>query len=114
MGTVTVEDNRTGSSAVAWTATVSSTSFTKPGFTIGNSNVKYWSGPATAVSGPGTFVPGQPTAAQAVTLNTTRTAFSRTGNPGNSIASWNPTLIITIPFTAVAGTYTGTITHSVA
>jgi hypothetical protein len=29
-------------------------------------------------------------------------------------ATWNPTLIVDIPAGAVAGTYTGTITHSVA
>jgi hypothetical protein len=33
---------------------------------------------------------------------------------GNNTTTWNPTLIVTIPSTAVAGTYTGTVTHSVA
>lgn len=28
--------------------------------------------------------------------------------------SWQPTLVITIPSSAAAGVYTGTITHSVA
>jgi hypothetical protein len=31
-----------------------------------------------------------------------------------STASWNPTLGISVPAAAVAGTYTGTVTHSVA
>jgi hypothetical protein len=28
--------------------------------------------------------------------------------------SWNPTITVTLPSNAQAGTYTGTITHSVA
>jgi hypothetical protein len=29
-------------------------------------------------------------------------------------AAWNPTIVVNIPAAAVAGTYSGTITHSVA
>ena len=69
--------------------------------------------PATVTSGPGTFIPGQPTAGAAVTLNVVRTAFSRTGSNGNNSATWNPTLIVDVPATAIVGTYQGTVTHSV-
>jgi hypothetical protein len=33
---------------------------------------------------------------------------------GNNFATWNPTVSITLPAQAVAGTYSGTITHSVS
>jgi hypothetical protein len=82
--------------------------------TIPCSAISYWSGPATASSGLSSNTPGQPTAAQAVVLSTTRTAFSATGLALSISVSWNPTIIVNIPAAAVAGTYSGTITHSVA
>jgi hypothetical protein len=33
---------------------------------------------------------------------------------GNNSVTWNPTVLITLPAQAVAGKYTGTITHSVS
>ncbi|MEU7915903.1 hypothetical protein [Microbispora bryophytorum] len=117
MGTVRVTDTREPG-AGAWTATVSSTDYTRttaPVVTIGRANMSYWSGPATATQGGGTFIPAQPTAASRVTLAVPRTAFSHTAVAGVNNASWNPTLVLSIPFaTATAGTYTGVITHSVA
>ncbi|GAA1516042.1 hypothetical protein GCM10009677_56680 [Sphaerisporangium rubeum] len=117
MGTVTVTDTR-APGAGAWTATVSSTDYTRttpPVATIGRANMSYWSGQATATQGNGPFVPGQPTAAARVTLAVPRTAFSRTAQGGVNSASWNPTLVLSIPFAGVtAGTYTGVVTHSVA
>ncbi|WP_433259473.1 hypothetical protein ACQPYK_50360 (plasmid) [Streptosporangium sp. CA-135522] len=115
LGTVTVVDSRSGNPP--WTATVASTDFTTgaPVRTITKANVSYWSGSTTASSGGGTRVPGQPTAAQKVTLTAPATAFS--GRKLIGIAnstSWQPTLVVTIPAAAAAGTYTGTITHSVA
>ncbi len=117
LGTVTVTDHR-DPGAGAWTATVSSTDYTRtttPVVTIGRANMSYWSGPATDTQGGGTFIPGQPTAASRVTLAVPRTAFSHTAIAGVNNASWNPTLVLSIPFSGVAvGTYTGIITHSVA
>ena len=53
-----------------WITTVSSTDFTTGAATtpetVTKSNVSYWSGPATATTGQGTFTPGQATAANAV------------------------------------------------
>jgi large repetitive protein len=117
LGTVTVTDNR-GISSASWTATVTATTFvTGAGSapeTIPLTQVTYWSGPATATTGTGTFIPGQASAAAAVNLTAPRTAFSLTsGSPVNSV-SWNPTLSVAVPAGAVAGTYTATITHSVA
>ncbi len=114
LGPVTVSDGR-GLATSTWTATVSATTFTTSGGTqtITTSNVSYWSGPSTATNGTVTSTPGQNDASAKQALSSSRTAFSSTGN-GNNSTSWNPTLVITIPSTAVAGTYTGTVTHSVA
>ena len=47
-------------------------------------------------------------------LTVGRAAFSLTGGSGVTSASWNPTLSVQVPAAAVAGTYTATITESVA
>jgi hypothetical protein len=119
LGTVSVTDQR-GLVSGSWTVTVSAIDFTTGGHTasetIAKGQASYWSGPATATAGAGppTFTPGQANAAAKVALSTSRTAFSASGAVGNNSASWNPTVVITIPGSAVAGTYSGTITHSVA
>ena len=116
LGAVTVTDNRALGSA-SWTATVTSTAFSSGSAasqTIPLTQVTYWSGPATAISGSGTFTPGQPAAANAVTLTAGRVAFSLSGGSGVNSASWNPTLSVQVPAAAVAGTYTATITESVS
>jgi hypothetical protein len=116
LATVKVTDTRAPGGG-PWTATVSSTDYTKaspPIATISRVNMTYWSGPATVTQGSGTFTPGQLTAAQKVNLSTTRTAFSHSNGATNN-ASWQPTLQLSIPFAAAVttGNYTGTITHSV-
>ncbi|MFB8034236.1 hypothetical protein ACFC5Z_15090 [Streptomyces sp. NPDC056004] len=117
LGTVTVNDQR-GVVPAPWTATVTSTAFTTgaggANQSIPNSDVEYWSGPATSTNGSGTFTPGQATAAAAVMLSSAQTAFAHTGGGGANSASWNPTLIVNVPTTVAAGQYSGTITHSVA
>lgn len=117
LGSVTVTDNRALLTA-SWTATVTATSFTTGGGTtaetIANTAVSYWSGPATATSGSGTFTPGQTNAGAAQAMGTSVTAFTLTGGVGDNSAAWSPTIVIAVPAAAVGGTYTGTITHSVA
>jgi hypothetical protein len=114
LGSVTVHNTGFGS----WTVTVTATSFTTgtgtPAETIANSNVSYWPGPATAQTGTATTTPGQATAAQAQSLNTSRTAFSQQSGGATTSVTWNPTLNISIPASAVAGDYTQIVTHSVA
>ncbi|MEU7837333.1 MULTISPECIES: hypothetical protein [unclassified Nonomuraea] len=114
---VTVMDQRAALNAT-WTASVYGTPLTTGGGTsvetVPVSALHYWSGPATATTGAGTFVPGQPTAADAEVLDEVYTAFSKINGAGNNSASWNPTIVIDVPAQAVAGTYTGTISHSVA
>ncbi|MFI6822026.1 hypothetical protein ACIBJE_13885 [Micromonospora sp. NPDC050187] len=116
IGPVTVADQRAALNA-SWNATVIATDFTTgggtPAETIPNINVLYWSGGATATTGNGTFTPGQPGPGDAQIINVPRTAFSLTGGNGDNSATWNPTLVVNIPGTAVAGVYTGTVTHTV-
>lgn len=118
LGVITVTD--TAILTPGFTATVASTTFVTGGGsaneTIGLANVSYWSGAATSASG-GTLlvpVPGQATSANKVVLTSSRTAFSASAATGGITVKWNPTLIVTIPASSVVGTYTGTITHSVA
>ncbi|WP_210821218.1 ice-binding family protein [Micromonospora sp. D93] len=116
LGPVTVTDERLLSEPT-WTATVVATNFVTSGVpvhTISNTNASYWSGPATATSGIGTFTSGQPTAADAEIINVERTAFTLTDGVGNNSATWDPVVSVQIPLTAVAGVYSGTITFSVA
>jgi hypothetical protein len=112
-----VTDNR-GMASASWTATVTGTTFTTGSGTgpetIPLTKVAYWSGPATATTGTGAFTPGQANAGAAVNLTTPRAAFSLTSGTSITSASWNPTLSVSVPAAAVAGTYTATITHSVA
>ncbi|MBB4915197.1 hypothetical protein [Streptosporangium saharense] len=112
LGSVTVTDAR-GALVAAWTASVISTSFTTGGGgaaeTIAASDVSYAPGLATSTTGLGVFTPGL-----GGTLGVSRTAYSLAAGTGNNSATWNPTITVSLPAAAVAGTYTGTITHSVA
>jgi len=116
LGTVTVYDGR-GLLNGSWTSTVSSSQLTTGGQTaaetINADSVSYWSGAATATSGIGTLVGSELTPRAAVAINAAQTAFTGGSLIGNNSASWNPTLITT-PAAAVVGTYTGTVTHTVA
>ncbi|MEU8247204.1 hypothetical protein [Nonomuraea sp. NPDC048916] len=111
MGAVTVTDER-GVLNGSWSASVSSTDFTTGGATapetIPDINVTYSPGLATSTTGTGTFTPGP-----GGIINVPRVAFTGTELVGDNTATWNPTLNITIPDGKVAGTYTGTVTHSV-
>ena len=113
LGTITVNDNR-GLLNGGWTGTVSSSHFTIGGQTVAETNVDYWSGAATATSGLGTLLGSQLSSGLAVVVNAAQTAFTGGSLIGNNTASWNPTLIVTLPASSVVGTYTGTVTHTVA
>jgi hypothetical protein len=114
LGTVQVSTTDVNS----WSATVSASNFTTgtgtAAETIDRGQVSYWSGPVVTKTGLGTYTPGQPTEADAVSLNTARTAFSYEGISLLSTVTWKPTVTVSVPPTAVAGDYTGTITHSAA
>jgi hypothetical protein len=112
LGDVQVTDLRAALSG-SWTTTVSSTSFvtgTGTGAeTVPSSAVTYDPGALIDSSGTGTFTPGTPG-----TLAAPRVAFTATSEVGDTVATWDPQITIAIPPGAVNGTYTGTITHSVA
>ena len=111
LGTVSVSDTR-GNLTSTWTGTVSSTSFTTGGATqyetVATSSIAYSAGLATSSTGVGTFTPGT-----LATMTSPGTAGAWAGTGSNSV-SWDPTVTFTLSPSQVAGTYTGTITHSVA
>lgn len=115
LGPITVTAG--GLVAPSFTASVSTTIFITgaggAGQTIAESSISYWSGPATAALLQNA-IPGQVGAAQAQNLSVSRTAFASTGLALSITTVWNPTIVVAIPAAAVAGTYSGTITHSVA
>src|ERR1700722_5327621 len=108
LGNVAVTDNRAGTAG--WTATVSAPEFTGPQ-TISTSTfglVVYTAGTA-AVTGAATV--GGSTES---TLSTGGPAQTATIVGGNNTATWNPTIAVTIPANALAGSYGTSITHSVS
>ncbi|GAB2844522.1 hypothetical protein GCM10027176_55290 [Actinoallomurus bryophytorum] len=110
LGEVTVDDTR-GTGPSDWIATVTSTDFTEPGAPhIPPSAMTYRPGAPISGTGDGLFTPGT----TGTLSSTPRTAYSHTAGTGTNHLTWNPTLSIAIPFTAPGGTYTGTVTHSVA
>ncbi|MFD5276345.1 hypothetical protein ACFWIX_02160 [Pseudarthrobacter sp. NPDC058362] len=106
---VQVTDTRAGT--IGWSATVRSTDFTP---SVGGAG----SIPATAAA----YIPSgmaSVTGLAVVTpssqsdLSTPKTVQTATMVVGNNAASWTAAFQVAIPSTAVAGTYSGTLTHSV-
>ena len=120
LGSVTVSSS--AALASGWTATVTLTGQFKVTqgantATFPASRVQYWSGAATGSTGilAGVCTPGQATSVVAATLASARTAYSCGAIVATSSSlTWNPTLVISTQSSDPAGTYTGTITHSVA
>jgi hypothetical protein len=80
------------------------------------SDIDYWSGTASDSAGNGSFVPGQSTASSAQPLSNVDplTAFTHDAGTGVNSVSWSPTLIVNVPASDEVGTYSGSVTHSVA
>lgn len=120
LGTVTVVDQRAALSG-SWTAGVTSTDFTTgtagtdgtfpASQTVPAADINYSPGAASAPVGSATYTPGT---AGALGNTTALTAMSTSNEVGSGGVSWDPTLTVTLPAQVVAGTYSGTITHSVA
>ena len=106
-GPVTVTDNR-GDLVANWTVNVSATDFTgtTDGKVISKAQANYLSGLVTASTG----LVVTPTLGATMAVNSTLVGVG----VGSNTASWTPTVGITVPVGAVADTYTGTITHSLA
>jgi len=112
LGTVQVTDDR--GFGADWTATVSSTSFaTGAGTeaeTIPVADAQYLIAALAEAVGPATFTP-----VPAIQLSTSPQAVvSATNVAGNTTVSWDPTIQVSVPATAIGGDYTATITHSVS
>jgi hypothetical protein len=107
MGPITVTDGRALASA-SWTVTASSTDYANGTATIPASDSTYTGGTVTTtgtITVTGTDVP---------LSNSAQTVMTGSAGVGDNSASWDPTLAVSVPASAVAGTYTGTVTHSVS
>jgi hypothetical protein len=116
MGVITVNDER-ASPTPDWTASVIATDFTTggaddPGEIVPVASITYTSGTVTPGAGQTGTCAGS--AEAALDDTTPLPVVTHTGGTGNNTCSWNPTLTITLTNSNVAGTYTGTVTHSVA
>jgi hypothetical protein len=108
LGQVVVTDARSAAAGSTWIASVISTAFTPTsGPTIPASAVGYTVGAITKV-GTATYTAGDP-----VSLEGVSAAVTATGITGDNSATWNPTINVAVPGGTIAGTYSGTITHSV-
>jgi hypothetical protein len=111
LGPVTVTDDRALLSA-SWTTTASSSDWTMgsatPTETIAAADVGYDPGSITTT---GTITAtGTP-----ITLSGTATpVVTGTAGVGDNTATWDPTISVAVPASAVGGTYTGTLTQSVS
>ena len=61
-------------------------------------------------TGPATFTPVPTTQLSA----SAQPVVNATNVAGNTTVTWDPTIMVTIPGSAVGGAYTATITHSVS
>lgn len=111
LGTVTVTDDRALLTA-AWTATASSTDWTTgaatPAETIPAGDVGYDPGDITTtgtITATGTPITLSGTAAPVV---------AGTDGVGDNSGTWDPTVSVAVPASAVAGVYTATLTQSVS
>lgn len=109
LGTVSVTDLRGG--VLGWVVSGSSTDFVRAVSTVGSTSTAIAYTPGT-VAKDGTSTIASP-AATALTT-TPQAVVTATDVSGNNTASWNPTLDVTLPATALAGDYSGTVTTSVS
>ena len=107
MGVLSVTDNRALASA-SWTVTMASTDFANGASTIPASDISYTVGTITTtgtITALGTNV---------TVSNSAQTVVTGAAGVGDNTATWDPTLSVSVPASAVGGAYTGTVTHSVS
>ncbi|WP_331740185.1 WxL domain-containing protein (plasmid) [Streptomyces sp. NBC_01005] len=108
LGNVTVTDNRGGTTG--WVVTANGVDFTGPqSISVSAPGSSSYSTPAATVTGTATV-----NASNLNPLYPPGPVQTATGVSGINTAVWNPTISVTIPADALAGTYSSTITHSVA
>ena len=109
LDTVTVTDTRRGTLVRGWTAFAISTDLLTGTDSLTASTIGYSAGTPTIVSGMAGVT--ENTKWSLLTTTAVNTAASTTGK---HVVSWRPTITITLKNQQVAGTYVGTMTHSVA
>jgi hypothetical protein len=118
LGAVTVTDLRAtflGSYAVTMTSSaMDHDGANDGGYQIPASAVTAYSGLPTATTGVVTVVPTTSLAPAAVGGASGATILSGTLQAGATTATYNPTLLVTIPSTALSGSYTGSVTQTVS
>ena len=111
LGQCRVTDNRALLNA-AWTVTASATAFTTgeatPNETIPASDLAYNPG---NIDHTGTITV---TGTERSLSGTPQTVIAGTAGVGNNTATWDPGMVLSVPDAAVGGTYSGTLTQSVA
>jgi hypothetical protein len=107
IGAANVTDDRALLSA-SWTVTVASTDFANGGSTIPATDADYTVGTITTT---GTITV---TGTNVTMSNSPQVVLTGSAGVGNNTASWDPTITVHAPAGAVSGSYTGTVTHSVA
>ena len=114
LGNVTVDDTR-GALVATWTASAATTEFALTTATVASeripkTSIAYSAGLGTLSTGTvGVFTP-----VPLASLATTATVGAFTVGVGSNSVTWNPTITFTLLNSQVAGTYSGTITHSVS
>jgi hypothetical protein len=107
IGPCTVTDDRALVSA-SWNVSASETDFAN--------------GASIIPAGDASYTPGTITTTGTITVtpitvqlsNTAQVVLDASAGVGDNTASWNPTIAVNVPPSAVGGTYTGTLTQSVA
>ena len=107
LGNVTVTDGRGG--VVAWNLTAGSSTFLSTPVDVPSTSTDVTYATGTVV------VTGQVTAPafSAASIMTPAVVIASAAVSGNNTASFDPTLVVTLPSRALAGAYAGTVTTSV-
>ena len=106
IGPVSATDDRALLSA-SWTVTAAETDFANGTQTIPATDASYAPGTITTTG----VITVTPTSVSLA--NSAQTVVTGTDGVGDNTATWDPTVAVTVPATAAAGTYTGTLTHSI-
>ena len=108
LGTVSVTDVRGGTAG--WVVTASAVDFTGPqNISVSAPGLSSYTTPAASVIGTADVAGSNLNA-----LYPGGVVQTATGVVGVNAATWNPTISMTIPANALAGTYSSTVTHSVS